>query len=521
LIRWVKTNEKVNFIILLLKEAMQKYPFPFLLLLASIVFGACQQPHSSEDKDSSTYYKEAHRPQFHFSPPSQWMNDPNGMVYWKGDYHLFYQYYPDSNVWGPMHWGHAKSSDLVTWEHQPIALYPDSLGYIFSGSAVADLNNSSGFGKEGQVPLVAIFSYHHPEREAQGRSDYQSQGLAYSLDDGKTWVKYHKNPVLESPGIKDFRDPKVFWHEPSQSWIMSLAVLDKIGFYGSHNLIDWDFLSFFSVDWANFDGVWECPDLFSLRAPDGKEHWVLLVSINPGGPLGGSATQYFIGDFDGKEFKVQSNRVLWLDYGPDNYAGVTWSNVSPEEGRTLFIGWMSNWEYAQQVPTTQWRSAMTLPRSLGLVGREPSLRLANFPVREVFGLMESPFSITEKECKLSSDLLHLSLVPEQEIFSLEWSNVKGNVLKIESNGTHFFVDRSQSGIVDFNANFSSLIGMDLEGRVVEKLDIFLDKSSLEIFINDGERSLTTLVFPELPYAQLALQGFRLPAQGHYFRSIWQ
>ena len=199
---------------------------------------------------------------------------------------------------------------------------------------------------------------------------------------------------------------------------------------------------------------------------------------------------------------------------------MTWSNVGPQEGRTLFIGWMSNWEYAQQVPTTVWRSAMTLPRSLGLVGSEPSLRLANFPVREIFGLIESPFSIAEKECKLASDLVHLSLVPDQDVFSLEWSNGEGKVLRIESNGSHFSIDRSLSGVVDFNAHFASVIGMDLEGMVVKKLDIFLDKSSLEIFINDGERSLTTIVFPQVPYTQLSLQGINLPAQGHYFRSIW-
>ncbi len=495
------------------------FRFSIVGLLASLFLFACQQPNSSDDIGIRPF-QEKHRPQFHFSPPTQWMNDPNGMVYWNGEYHLFYQHFPDSNVWGPMHWGHAKSEDLIYWEHQEIALFPDSLGYIFSGSVVADIQNTSGLGIDNQTPLVAIFSYHHPEREAQGTTDYQSQGLAFSIDEGKTWSKYPRNPVLLSPGVRDFRDPKVFWYEPSNTWIMSLAVLDKISFYSSPNLIDWSHLSDFSVEWANFEGVWECPDLFPLTAPDGSEKWVLLVSINPGGPLGGSATQYFIGDFNGKEFTVLSNRVLWLDHGTDNYAGVTWSNIPAEDGRTIFIGWMSNWEYAQVVPTTAWRSAMTLPRSLSLFGNGESLRLASFPIEEIHKLKGTPISAQGNSFPLQSDILHLSLLPKQEDFSIEWSNSAGNVLRVYRDGDKIAIDRSLSGITDFNNLFSKTQSMDLEGLNVEKMDVFLDKASIELFINDGQRAMTAIFFPDSTWSHFKCQGVELPVKGNYFRSIW-
>ena len=268
-----------------------------------------------------------------------------------------------------MHWGHAISEDMVHWEHQPVALFPDEHGTIFSGSAVADVNNTSGLGTAENPPLVAIFTYHDAEGEKAGKVDYQTQGIAYSTDKGRTWKKYDGNPVLKNPGIKDFRDPKVDWVETEPGngkWIMTLAVKDKISFYSAPNLIDWNHESDFNPDWAAYGGVWECPDLFKLKTPNGDERWVLLVSINPGGPNGGSATQYFIGDFDGKNFIVEDNQVKWLDYGADNYAGVTWANIPKEDGRRLFIGWMSNWLYANSTYRS-WRSANTLPRSLEIL----------------------------------------------------------------------------------------------------------------------------------------------------------
>ena len=275
-------------------------------------------------------YNEPHRPQIHFSPKEKWMNDPNGMVYHNGTYHLFYQYYPDSTVWGPMHWGHATSNDLVHWQHQPVALYPDSLGYIFSGSAVVDSNNTSGFGKDGKAPLVAIFTHHDPKGEKNGTATFQNQSIAYSVDEGKTWVKYANNPVVKNPGIRDFRDPKVSWYEAGKKWIMTLATLDHITFFSSPNLKDWTKESEFGKEVGAHGGVWECPDLFPLDY-NGQKIWILVVNINPGGPNGGSATQYFTGGFDGNKFIPYQTDTRWLDYGPDEYAGITWSNTGSKK----------------------------------------------------------------------------------------------------------------------------------------------------------------------------------------------
>jgi len=314
-----------------------------LSLLAIFLIFGCSQPKMkpADNEVAKKYYSEKYRPQYHFSPDSMWMNDPNGMVYYEGEYHLFYQYYPDSNVWGPMHWGHAISPDMVHWEHLPIALYPDDYGYIFSGSAVVDEQNTSGFGETGEAPLVAIFTYHDPVGAANGEIDYQNQGLAYSNDKGRTWKKYEE-PVLKNPGIIDFRDPKVSWRREFNKWIMTLAVHDHIEFYSSSNLIDWAKTGEFGKETGAHGGVWECPDLFPIKIDGSDEiHWVLLVSINPGGPHGGSATQYFIGDFDGSTFTSSQNEIKWLDQGSDNYAGVTWSGIPDSDGRILFLGWIA------------------------------------------------------------------------------------------------------------------------------------------------------------------------------------
>ena len=338
-----------------------------LIFIALIAAFGCKTTHISTAKPS-----EPHRPAFHFTPKTGWMNDPNGMVYYEGEYHLFYQYYPDSTVWGPMHWGHAISRDLVSWEHLPIALYPDSLGLIFSGSAVVDWKNTSGFGINGKPPLVAMFTHHLMRGEKAGRHDFQYQSLAYSNDKGRTWTKYAGNPVIPNTNaIHDYRDTKVFWYAPDQKWVVVLAAGDHIMLYNSPNLKDWTYLSSFGKDLGAHGGVWECPDLFPLKVQGTtQEKWVLIQNMNPGGPNGGSAAQYFIGDFNGKSFildaQLTGDLPLWLDHGRDNYAGVTWSDVPAADGRRLFIGWMSNWDYAQVVPTKSWRSAMTLPRQLVL-----------------------------------------------------------------------------------------------------------------------------------------------------------
>src|SRR6478735_7848163 len=262
------------------------------ILLLSCVLGACGSSKTATEQESApavsteSSYNEPHRPQVHFSPQANWMNDPNGMVYFNNQYHLFYQYYPDSTVWGPMHWGHATSKDMISWEHQPIALYPDTLGYIFSGSAVADINNTSGFGKDGKTPLVAIFTHHDAKREKSDPEHVETQSIAYSLDEGMTWTKYSNNPVLKNPGIRDFRDPKVSWFEAGKKWIMTLATTDRITFFSSPNLKAWTKESEFGKEFGAHGGVWECPDLFPLAYNDEKI-WILIVNINPGGPNGG------------------------------------------------------------------------------------------------------------------------------------------------------------------------------------------------------------------------------------------
>lgn len=505
---------------------MKKYYSIALLLLTG-----CAAPRESVT-DTNAAFREKYRPQFHFTPPSQWMNDPNGMVYYKGEYHLFYQHYPDSNVWGPMHWGHAVSQDLVSWEHLPIALYPDSLGYIFSGSAVVDWDNTSGLGDELQPPLVAIYTYHDPEGEKAGENDFQTQGIAYSVDKGRTWSKYEKNPVLKSPGIKDFRDPKVSWYDEGKKWVMALAVQDHIRFYSSPNLLDWSLESEFGNDAGAHGGVWECPDLFPLTVEaTGETKWILFVSINPGAPNGGSGTQYFVGEFDGKTFTPDSKDSKWIDYGTDNYAGVTWSDVPGEDGRRIFLGWMSNWQYGQVVPTTAWRSAMTLPRNLELKKLENEYVLHSPPVAGVEKLRSGTQDITQtlrSEKQVATDSLfelELSLqIPEDQKFTLNISNNSGDTARliVQSDGMYF--DRTKSGVVDFEKGFAAVHEAPRPQGKMVSLRIFVDVSSVEVFANEGEVMMTEIVFPKAPYSQVSFEAPERvlieSAVLHQLKSVW-
>src|SRR2546421_4306358 len=342
-------------------------------------------------QDAKVNKDEMFRPRVHFTPSAHWINDPNGMVYYKGIYHLFFQYHPYSSVWGPMHWGHATSTDMIHWKREPIAIYPDKLGTIFSGSAILDVNNTSGFGQNGKPPLVAIFTQHDADGEKAGRNDFQNQSIAFSIDHGKTWTKYAGNPVLKNPGITDFRDPKVMWYKPQKKWIMTLATKDRITFYSSRNLKDWKKESEFGETVGAHDGVWECPDLFTLD-DNAKKIWVLIVNLNPGGPNRGSATQYFLGDFDGNKFTPYDTVTRWIDYGPDEYAGVTWSNTGD---RKIFLGWMSNWLYANVVPTKSWRNAMTIPRELKIMHTGEDILVASEPVKELDAIQNSPLNFKE------------------------------------------------------------------------------------------------------------------------------
>jgi len=443
-------------------------------------------------------YNETYRPQFHFSPEHGWMNDPNGMVYLDGEYHLFYQYNPYGSMWANMSWGHAVSTDLTSWTYLPTALTPDSLGAIFSGSAVIDVKNTAGFGENA---MVAIYT-------SAGKT--QQQSIAFSTDKGRIFTKYAKNPVLPNPGITDFRDPKVSWHEASNQWVMALATRQTVTFFGSQNLKEWTKLSEFGEGIGSHAAVWECPDLFPMTY-QGKTKWVLIVSLNPGGPNGGSATQYFIGDFDGKTFKADALPYpLWLDYGRDNYAGVTFNNIPKTDGRRIFMGWMSNWDYANQVPTKDFRSANTTARELTIVNNGNHLILSSYPVKEMNSLKGKISQKTNlqvnKEAVIAELLkdndgsyeIEMTIKPENtEVFGFSLNNNSKETLKFNFDNTTGFVsiDRKKSGLTDFNDRFAMGMNAPLVKKDVYKIRLLVDKASAELFINDGEITMTTLFFP--------------------------
>ncbi len=661
------------------------------LFSVSILLSACQHGADLTSQVSSDYYTEKHRPQYHFSPEANWMNDPNGMVFYEDEYHLFYQYYPDSTVWGPMHWGHAVTTDLVHWEHLPIALYPDEHGLIFSGSAVVDWQNTSGFGDGQKPPLVAIFSYHSMEKERAGDDDFQTQGIAYSHDNGRSWTKYEGNPVIDNPGVRDFRDPKVIWHEETETWIMAVAALDHLKFYGSPNLKEWQLLSEFGKTIGSHDGVWECPDLFPIIADNGKTYWVLIENMNPGNPNGGSGTQYFVGQFNGKEFivdpafktllgivpeyvpdgqvfedfengytnwvtegtafgvspaagalknqqvisgykgsalansffngdestgtlsskpfqitrnainfligggnhrgrtlialEIDGKRVreaegrnaerltwkgwdvsgyngkqavikiidnytgswghinidqimfadevaygektgsVWLDAGRDNYAGVTWSDVPVSDGRRIFMGWMTNWSYAQIVPTEKWRSAMTIPLALDLKLIEGIPRLVGNPVEELKQLREAPITSVDDTYLLETGLAELLVsFSSEEDFELRLSNeLEENVRFIyDKAAREFRFDRTQAGGLPFSADFP---GLHTVGRISldEQIELraFIDHSSIELFLDDGANIFSETFFPTDMYTQLQLTGEINNSTCYSLAQIWR
>ncbi|MBR9923318.1 MAG: glycoside hydrolase family 32 protein, partial [Bacteroidetes bacterium] len=481
-------------------------PMSRFFVLFLLFFGLYSCDNSNQETDTAATSQEENteidfsnnlRPQYHFSQPANWMNDPNGMVFYEGTWHLFYQYFPRGMQWGPMHWGHASSQNLFEWEHLPIALYPDdSLGYIFSGSAVVDWNNTAGFQEGDKPPLVAIFTQH---LEDENKKVKQVQSIAYSNDAGKTWTKAAENPVLANPAFPDFRDPKVIWYEPENKWIMALAVADRIHFYSSPNLKDWTFESEFGQDYGAHGGVWECPDLFPLPLPGNADSvkWCLLVSLNPGHINDGSGTQYFLGDFDGKTFTCDDpkEQTLWLDYGRDNYAGVTWSDAPND--RRVFLGWMNNWNYGQETPTEGWRGAMTLPRGIKLQQTDFGLRIFSNPVKEVEHLRKSNYKFAiggfNGKYELTEDLGFDPAVAEYmlaveaseevsaETVGFEWSNDAGEVLRIgfERKSNRFFIDRRNSGQTDFHENFAPNI--DYAPRTAPNrtviMRVFMDRSS--------------------------------------------
>jgi sucrose-6-phosphate hydrolase SacC (GH32 family) len=638
---------------------------PFAIAIGFVLL-ICLKAQSA----ATSYYSEPFRPQYHFSPEKNWMNDPNGMVYYQGEYHLFYQYNPFGDKWGHMSWGHAVSPDMIHWKHLPLALPEENNVMIFSGSAVVDWKNTSGFGKDGKPPMVAIYTGYNTT------NNLQYQCIAYSNDKGRTWTKYAGNPVINL-NSKDFRDPKVQWYEPTKSWVMtvSLSKEHKVCFYRSDNLKDWKPLSQFGPAGAT-GGVWECPDLFELPVQGTREkRWVLAVNIGSGSVAGGSGGQYFIGQFDGTrftsdpdsimkptpefvpqgkviadfesetygdwkttgdafgpgpakgkfpnqnpvdgykgerlvnsffngdqstgtltspEFEVTqpflnfligggsqketrmdllaagkvvrtasgsdaerlkwnswdvhefmnqkavlkivdnatggwghinvdqimladapaqpaSEAALWFDYGKDYYAAVSWNDVPKSDGRRLWLGWMSNWQYGQDVPTSPWRSAMSIPREVGLRQTAEGIRLVQKPVREMESLRGQHFvfeggGVAEANAWLGKNNIQgnqLELVAE---FAPQTTGVEGvkvlkgvkeaTVIGVDRGRGQVFVDRTQSRNVNFNPQFSGVHVAPLPaiaGKV--KLHIFVDACSVEVFVNDGERVFTDLAFP--------------------------
>jgi fructan beta-fructosidase len=449
------------------------------------------------------------------------MNDPNGMVYLNGEYHLFYQYNPYGIVWGSMYWGHAVSKDLVHWEHLPIALSPDALGTIFSGSAVIDKDNTAGFGAGA---LIAIYT-------CSGSS--QTQCLAYSTDNGRTFTKYTGNPVLTA-SVSDFRDPKVFWYEPTKHWIMILAAGQEMWIYSSPDLKTWTHESNFGYTYGAHGGVWECPDLFGLPVEGTQEtKWVLISNLNPGGPFGGSATQYFIGEFDGKQFVCDDEPSVtrWMDFGKDHYATVTWNNVA--DGRRIALPWMSNWQYADKVPATDFRGSDGIPRELGLsTATDGNVYLKTSPVKEVELLQSTSNDYSFSVDKTASDdvvepipvgngayEVNLSIRPLQAdtiAFYLCNDENEKVTMHYDFRTKKFFMDRRNSGKTEFNKDFPAITDAPL--RSVDEtitLRLIVDKTSVEAFGDNGYFSMTNLVYPSQPYNRIAFE----PAEENYEVSL--
>ena len=457
----------------------------------------------SDEFDS--FNREVFRPVYHFTPAYGWMNDPNGMVYKDGIYHLFYQYNPYGSMWGNMHWGHATTKDLVNWEHQPEAIVPDALGTIFSGSCVVDKDNTAGFGAGA---IIAFYT---------SAGERQVQSMAYSLDNGKTFKKYARNPILTSTQ-RDFRDPKVFWHNDTHKWVMILAVGQEMQIYSSPNLKDWTYESCFGEGQGAHGGVWECPDLIELPIENTElKKWVLICNLNPGGPFGGSATQYFVGDFDGKTFVNDSpKKTKWMDWGKDHYATVTWSNAP--EGRHIALAWMSNWQYANEVPTKQFRSANSVPRDLSLYTSEGETYVEVVPSPELLnmrdkGTKKRTFKVdrTYNLDKLLNDNtgtyeIEMTIQNKNaDVIGMQLFNSKGEEVDLYYNMVEkqFTMDRTKSGNVAFSKEFPAVTVAPVDGTNEMTLRIFVDKSSLEIFGNGGRFVMTNLVFPSEPYNRIS------------------
>lgn len=465
----------------------------------------------SDTFDSSN--RETYRPVYHHTPVYGWMNDPNGMFYKDGVYHLYFQYNPYGSMWANMTWGHSTSIDLTHWTYEGTAIVPDAWGAIFSGSCVVDKDNTAGFGKGA---VVAFYT----SAKSTPWGDVQSQSMAYSLDNGKTFIKYEHNPILTSTE-RDFRDPKVFWYAPGKHWVMMLAVGQEMQIYSSGNLKEWKKESSFGAMQGAHGGVWECPDLVEVAVEGSKEKkWVLICNLNPGGPFGGSAAQYFVGSFDGKKFVNESpTQTKWLDWGKDNYATVTWSNAPA--GRCIALGWMSNWQYANNVPTTQYRSANTLARDLTLYRVGGELYLKSKPSPEIKKARAEEKKIPTFEVKGNYEVASL-LADNKGAYEIEMTIENKGTSKIDFSlmnekgekvamyydvvRKQFVMDRSASGIVGFSRDFPAVTVAPVRNTDQIHLRLFIDRSSVEAFGEEGEYVMTNLVFPAEPYNRMVFSS---------------
>ena len=482
-----------------------------------------------------TTNREYYRPVYHHTPLYGWMNDANGLVYKDGEYHLYFQYNPYGSKWGNMHWGHSVSKDLIHWEHLSPAIARDTLGHIFSGSSVVDHNNSAGYGKDALIAFYTSASDEHG----------QIQCMAYSTDNGRTYTKYEGNPILTPfDGLKDFRDPKVFWYEPAQKWYMIVSADKNMRFYNSTDLKHWEYLSQFGEGYGVQPNQFECPDFIQLPVDGDKNHmkWVMIVNINPGCPFGGSATEYFVGEFDGKEFKCDNDKSVakWLDFGKDHYATVCFSNTGD---RTIAVPWMSNWQYANATPTRQYRSANALPRELSLYTKDGEIYMAANAVKETQGLRKGTTELNNIDLKDEYTVNPITTGPEgacelemditpgkADTVGFALCNDKGEKVDIylDMKAGRVVMDRTQSGITDLTP-YGEMTVHDKETDDHRKtlsvnyvndfalgtwaplslcngksyhLDIFVDKCSIEIFVDGGRIAMTNLVFPTAPYNAL-------------------
>lgn len=430
--------------------------------------------------------REKFRSIYHHTPVYGWMNDPNGMFYKDGVWHLYYQYNPYGSQWENMTWAHSTSTDLMHWKNHGEVIQPDALGTIFSGSSVVDKENTAGFGKDA---VVAFYT-------SAGAA--QTQSIAYSTDNGETFKKYVNNPILTSD-VPDFRDPNVFWNEEVKQWNLILAAGQQMNIYSSKNLKDWKYESSFGEGYGNHGGVWECPDLLKMG-----DKWVLICNINPGGPFGGSATQYFVGSFDGHKFTCESKPEVtkWMDYGKDHYATVSFSNAP--DGRIVVLPWMSNWQYANQVPTQQFRSANGLPRDLGLYSYNGEDYVSVKPSPEVFAAFE------KKPSGRLQPAAYIEVTNIKSNASIVLSNDKGERVTMVYDGKNstFSMDRTESGVSDFHSDFKAKTVAPTNG-VIKSMQIFIDRCSIEAFDTEGKVAMTNLVFPSKPYDKIIVKGCKV------------